>query len=191
MELGVGADLFALGAVHLLGPLALGFHVEHIDHHRSDGRNPPVHGAGKPGGPAAFGRAPHHEPPDFHPELRLRLGLHGVHPSHGRLGHRKEQRPGGIAGLEKLIERVGDEIVLFKAVIQRLIGDAVDDRGDRPGALGQRSQNAQLAFHVSVAGDEQERDVRVAHFGRPRQEQLMMPRLAAPSLRGAIQPDQV
>ncbi len=88
--------------------------VQQVDHERRNGDDPSIDGCRRPGRPSALRGSGHDEARHRRAAARRRGRecADRVHRAHGALGHRKLRRPANVAGFEKLVPRVRNEIVL-------------------------------------------------------------------------------
>ena len=152
-----------------------GHHVEHVDHDRHDGHHALVHRRHAPSGPAALGRASHHELVDRH-GAALRLGQKigdCVHRADASLGHWQTGRPTLVAGTQVLVPGVSDEGVLVAVAIlagetQRLVRHHLELRHHRSGFHGGLHHHiaglGRRLLAVAAAGDHQHAGL-VPHLG--------------------------
>ena len=185
--LDVVVDLFAVLAPDLELVRALLVGIEHDDDHRGDRDDTVVDRAGQPGRPAPL-RAAGHDEPLHRPAFFLGPGLQRVHGPDRTFGHRKEQRPVLVLGLEVADECLGDQLVLFLVAQQRLVGDLAQDGDSRAAKLGQHEALlvvvVVLLALVAAARDEQEHGIGVGKFTRVVNRQLVLPGDPLPDLRG-------
>ncbi len=151
-------------------------------------------GAGEPGRPAAL-RGARDDEPGRRQALLLRPCLDGVHRAHGALDHGEEQGPVLVLGLEVADEGLGDQLVLFLAVEQRLVGDLTEDGHAGAARLGQGEAGRVIVGTgspaVVAAGDEEQAGVGVRDLPGLVDAQRMGPGDALPDLRGQGELDEL
>ena len=175
-----------IGAIVVLEGL---FVVEQVDYHGRDRHHTLVHGGRGPGGPTAFGAARDHKVLDLHFPAGAALQEidHCVHGAHRALCHRQAGRPHLVAGAQKLVPGVRDELVLHQVSlgrvwkVERLVGNHSQLRHHavrREGEIRHPRVNlfGRLVF-IRSARDEQEAG-RVGDLIRPHHGQPVLPHAA-------------
>ncbi len=98
--------------------------VQHVDDERRDGHDAPIDGRGRPRRPAALRRAGH----DKARHLDAAAGRghecrHGIHRAHRALGHRQLGGPAIVAGAQKFVPGVRDEVVFDARLLRRIVAE--------------------------------------------------------------------
>lgn len=159
--------------------------VEVIDDERGDAFHSLIaRRAHEPSGPSTLARAGDDELGDRVVGV-FGEGLNRIHRFDRALRHREEQRPGRVAGLEVLFERVGDQVV-FRHPPEWLVWDVEQDCGRKAGLVGHGFEEEQVVRAGLTAGDEQHRRPLRKRLRRVRDDDIVLPVPALPSLTGEV-----
>ncbi len=183
----VVADTVADTPEHLHLMRQLLAHVERVDHHGRDGFDARVGGGRQPRGPAPLRGAADDEALQVLAPLAAEAFLERVHGLHEALGHGKEERPRRVLCFQIADEGFGDERVLHLAAEERLTRDA-EQEGDR--GLDPRGEHGAVGivpFLRRAAAVHEEQLPAGGHIQRPEDDEVMLPALALPFLRGQLQ----